>query len=431
MSIQVKRTDIVDYCILWLMLLHVLIIRWLGMTGRFNLVLLALFSYRILKDTVKFVKGRGIIWLGLILAYAVCNYAKHGGEAYIFMKNVYEFLTPVMGLIYIAYLMNYKRELLIRFFHMLFWPLFVYNLFNMMFIFLQLSGQYWLAGFTDFFNDYSSDLISGLLGFNGVPMLALFSAFMIFYNYLYLQYYAKKYKVILAVYNLLLIIFYLWLSMFNDNKGFYITFAMYILIYIAFINEGKTFQKQLFKRIENHIKWTIPLLLALVLLFFAMYQVELFKLFVDRILFELNAGITYKSAWQGSSERFGMIAYILSQPDRWLTGFGIGNYEWTTPYAFGFIHYGQSDAGTFMCLGGVIFFILFGMLVFGSFNRIFNKSIIPMILLVMYMVFAVYTQVFTVTSLMVSSLFFLVVCWMASGFSIQKRADRRKEFQCQ
>ncbi len=428
MSLRVNRKDIVDYCILWLMMLHVMIIRWLSLTGRFNLVLLALFLYWILKDTVKFVKNRGIIWLGLILAYAVYNYMTHGGEAYIFVNNVFEYLTPVMELIYIVYLMNYKKDLLIRFFHMLFWPLFIYNLFNMMFIFLQLNGQYWLAGLTDNVNDYAVDLISGLLGFNGVPELTFFSVFMIFYNYFYMQNYAGRYKVFLSGYNLLLTVFYLVLSAFNDNKGFYIILVMYILVYISIINESKSFQKNFFTRIKNFMKWAIPLLVVMVLTFFVMYHVSFFKSYIDRLLHELSAGITYMSAYQGSSERFGMIAYILSQPESRLTGFGLGQYKWTTPNTFGFIHYGQSDVGTFMCLGGVVFVALLGALVYDSFSRVFNKSIIPLILLIMYIVLAVYTQVFTVTSLMVSSLFFLVVCWMEGDFRIQGKVNRRNGF---
>lgn len=411
MSLKIKKKDFLDSCILFLLILEVMIIRWLNLVGEFNRVIIVLLLVRYLCYLSRTVRDTSA-WLYVgIIGYFFFNFYSLGGNYYTLFKNIFECAAPLLIMLYFGILMSEKEGLLLRFLNALFWPLNIYIILNIPVIFLQMSGQHWLAGFTSHINTYHVDMISGLLGFNGTPVLAMFSAFVIIYNHYYAVYCsALRYKKIILTYNCAILVFFSVISLFNDNKGFYLVMLMYILIYAFQCMDAKSFRKEFFARVWKGLLHFLPFTVLIAAFVAVLYAYTSIGAQIDKIIHEFQVAFLYGNRAQGSSERISMIFYALASPNR-LMGYGFGRYTWTTSNAFGFLHYGQSDVGTFMCLGGVIFIFLLALLVFLMAQKAYKDSLFSIIMLCMVAVIGIYTQIFTVTSIMVCTMLFVVTCW--------------------
>lgn len=420
MTLRIKRKDFLDFFIMSLLILEVMIIRWLNLVGGFNMLMIALLLMRYLCHLKRTVKDKSAWMYIAIIFYFFFNFYSLGGDYYTLFKNIFECASPLLIMLYFGRLMEEKARFLLGFFNGLFWPLNIYIVLNIPIIFLQMSGQYWLAGITSHMHMYHVDLISGLLGFNGTPVLALFSAFVIIYNNYYSMYCtASCYKKIIRAYNSLLLLCFSVISLFNDNKGFYLIMLMYILIYtfqcIEVKNTYKEFLVRVWRRTIQFLFFAI-LIVGSVIVLYAFTDIGTQ---IDKIVREFQIALLYGNKAEGSSERISMILYSLSSSN-WSMGYGVGNYTWTTPYAFGFMHYGQSDVGTFMCLGGVIFIFLLSVLVLLMLQKVFRSRFFSVIMLCMFAVIGIYTQVFTVTSIMVCTMLFVATCW---GVTVQTQNE--------
>ncbi len=421
MNLVIKKKNVLDFLILWLLILHVMIIRWFNVTGYFNLLVIILIAISMVRDLFQYINQKTIFVFILMISYMLINFGIRGGDFMILTRNIFEIMTPFLILIYLSHLMLSKKIFLIDFFKQCFWVLNIYTIINIPVLLLQLTGSYWLAGFTDTPNPFVPDLICGLLGYNGTPQLALFTSFIPIYNYVCYRFFIpKSYKTYFAIYNLFLVLFFAIISLFNDNKGYYLILAMFVAIYYIISNEAKLFSRKTITKFSSQLKQLFIWVGILSIPGYLLYRFTAVGNSIDTIFHEIRVGITYSNAAQGSNERIGMIAFSLQEDNNRLMGYGLGTYTWTAPDAFGFAHYGQSDLGTFLCLAGIIFLLLIDALIFYAFRNIYKNIYLPVVILIGFNVLAIFTQVFTVTSLMVSSMFFMISCWNAHELSIEE-----------
>ena len=281
---------------------------------------------------------------------------------------------------------------------------------NIPVIILELNDHLYLAGrhSASVTNTFKPDLISGLFGFNGTPMLAMFSCFFFIYDlWYYRNILNKRRKIPFLIYYFSMLAFVLYVSIPSDNKGLYIELAISFLIYLTAIPGGYA---KVIERIKKRAKLLIILLIVFVVVIITYMYYSPFTYAVDQITYVLNKGYTMKSSGTGSAERFGIIYYFFSSNINKLTGAGIGTMEWKAENGFGFELFGQNDLGSFLVLGGVLFLIV----IFCSFIYVWQKSNgsikLTFLEFAFFLFLMIYTQPFTTTSIMISFVMLLSVC---------------------
>ena len=168
------------------------------------------------------------------------------------------------------------------------------------------------------------------------------------------------------------------------------------------------------------IRKFLPIMLILVFTVYFMYKyLDAFRDIVELMIVKINEGMQYNSV-VGGGERFGIIFYALNGNVNKAVGEGIGKYYWQQEYAFGYSHYGISDMGTFLCLGGCILVILLLIFVYVNMEDVFQNFIVSISILIMVLFLMVYTQLFTASSATISLMLFLMLC------SIQKENKKIK-----
>ena len=239
------------------------------------------------------------------------------------------------------------------------------------------------------------DAMSGLFGAASTHSIALYTTFVVVYDISVMQkgLYDKR---TLVSYIAALSLSSLYIATLNDNKALFFFLPLGVLlcwaIYIAFNYRTAAVKTSLL----------IPLIACMLLLLYL--GVPAVQNFVqDYIARSINMAV---NAWDlgsyvnGSDERFQMVAYALSLPAAWGFGDGLGMADVYQEGYRGFNHFGQSDFGSIVILGG--FWLYFLVLYF--YVRVFSISssstqrkkpvlVIAMLILLVYS--SVYTQVFT------------------------------------
>lgn len=98
-----------------------------------------------------------------------------------------------LAIIYVFNLLKRRKDFLFDFLNQKVTLFNIYLYISIPFILLQANGQYWLAGNSNgAVNPLGIDLICGLFGFNGTPMMALFVAFAMVLNFDYYCFRCKE-----------------------------------------------------------------------------------------------------------------------------------------------------------------------------------------------------------------------------------------------
>ena len=239
------------------------------------------------------------------------------------------------------------------------------------------------------------DAMSGLFGAASTHSVAIYTTFVVVYDLGAIQkgFYDKR---MLVPYIAGLSLLSLYIATLNDNKALFFFLPLGVLlcwaIYIAFYHKTATVKTLL----------VVPLIACMLFLsYLGMPAVQ--SLVQDYIARSVNMAV---NAWDlssyvnGSDERFQMVAYALSLPAAWGFGDGFGMADMYREGYRGFNHFGQSDFGSIVILGG--FWLYFLVLYF--YVRVFSISSSPtqrkkpvlwaaMSILLAYS--SVFTQVFT------------------------------------
>lgn len=421
MKIKIKKNHIVYNFILIFWLLQIMCFTWLNITKYTNLILI-IAMLGILVLSRKLANNIGMVVGSLVILYAVLNYFWCGGSTTVWISNILKIFPQLLVVLMGTYLMKYKADYLLEVFKnkILFWTINIYMVLNIPAILLEQRGAFWLSGRTNAVNTFVPDLMSGLFGFNGTPYLALFSALFFLYSYFYYKHSVLRYKKIYVAYVLTMLVFYTYISTQNDNKGFYIIFVIFIFIYYLTSVLSKKHYKSIMLQAFHVIRKFLPIMLILVFTVYFMYKyLDAFRDIVELMIVKINEGMQYNSV-VGGGERFGIIFYALNGNVNKAVGEGIGKYYWQQEYAFGYSHYGISDMGTFLCLGGCILVILLLIFVYVNMEDVFQNFIVSISILIMVLFLMVYTQLFTASSATISLMLFLMLC------SIQKENKKIK-----
>lgn len=408
--IVIKKNQIIDILIWCILFLQIMCFTWLDITKYVRWIIILLLGAYFCLNSKRIFKAP-LLWLVSLYVYSVLNFLICGGSIGVLFNNMMRILPQILIIMYATYIMQYKKKYVINILKskLVFCCINIYMIVNIPVLIMEMQGHFWLSGRSTAINTYVPDLMSGLFGFNGTPLLAIFSAFFFIYNINYYFYFIKKCKVLFLFYNLLMLIFYVYISTLNDNKGFYLILVMFAGLY---------YLVSLIKRERNkhilvsafRILWKIlPFCVIVIVIGTLLYKYTPVKEVFNLIIVKVSEGLQYGSV-RGGGERFGIIFYALFGGLNRFFGFGIGRHYWVEENAFGYFHYGISDMGTFWCLGGLIFVILISTFLYSCFKKIFNGCFVPLCMMLLYWILLIYTQVLTIPSATISVMLFEMVC---------------------
>lgn len=404
-----------DKIILWMLVLSVCFFRYLGITSEtdFVLVLLIVFSFFVNMNTHVSIKP--FVFAVIFSFYILLNYIELGGTVAILSYNTWQILPSLLSFLYIFQLVQRDSEFVFSFITNLNRFFNIYLYLNIPFVLLQASGLYWLAGATNgHTNPLGVDMISGLFGFNGTAAMSLFVSFVMVADYDYYLHYCRASQRSLFIFLMMpLLIFYLVLPFFNDNKAFYLVLLFFLFVYFVSLKFSTLKHQNRFEMNLKQIGKLASIGAVFVLLVLALYQIEPIRNLCDKLMKEVEQGWEYAAKSHGSNERIGMIQFAFSDPQNLLQGRGIGTHTWTEPMLFGFWHYGQADIGTFLCLGGLIFVVLIMVFMYSLVRDSTGSFLLSLLCILVVIMLSVYTQLFTVLSLSASTIFFFVLCCSA------------------
>lgn len=427
MTFKISKKDFIENLILIGIILQIFIVRWLDYTIFFSYVMVSLLFFHFVKNLKRYTKLL-YIWISLclIIVYVLLNTKFLGMLPNVLSNNLKMILPSIFILPFLSYMFVYKRQLIKKF---LLKNIFLFNLYyiiNIPIIILELNGMVWLAGMHPSNVSYTliEDMGSGLLGYYGTPILGLFFAFMTVYNLYYSNHIKnKKNRKIFNIYNSVMFTCMIWLSTQNDNKGAIFIAFVFIGVYTFFTNSSY-YNKKLISRLTDISKYFIGVVSGGCLLFLIISKIpslnSVFVALVARVQEGINLGIKAT----GSAERIGSLVFILTDVSHKCFGYGIGNFGWRQPNAFGFYNFGQSDLSVLIILGGIVFLFLLLMTLFLVLLFSSKKIFLSVILVLFFVILNIYTQVITEPSSMYIFILFCFVCIQSIGL---KHNITRKE----
>lgn len=394
--------------LIWVIVLfQIMLGNFLRITNILSLILFGLIVISF--SNIKFfIETKHIIlfvsYICCVLIYPFCNYYKKGGDVKVLLNNIFYILTSLSILMYIVKLCimrpSYIKEKMIRFYPLINF----YAVVNIIVMIAQLIVN------KKIYNNVTEykDSISGLFGIYGTPICALYISFVVIYDYFLFKYYKKNTMLFLFI----VLFANLLLGLFNDNKGFYLVLIMFVGFTWFVINYGKITKKHPFQgRCKFFIKVLFVSSIMLVIFYYLKNYTNIGN-FYDRIVHELTMGWNKTNLVQGSNERFGMISFALSSPQIRYFGTGLASIIWKKENAFGFAHFGQSDIGVFLILGGIAFCLILTVYLLVAFEILFNRFFMAAMAVIIMLVLGVYTQIFTNLSIMLCIALYIITCWI-------------------
>lgn len=417
---KIKLSDFLDYLIIYWMIAYVFIINWFALITQASLIMIFLVFLRLCQNLKKTLRLSSF-YFGLIfsLIYPVFNYINLGGNQNILTENVITIITTTSLFIYVSFICKYKRQFIINFFRKQKYLFNIIMLINIPFLILQLGGNTELSGIhpKTLTNTFSSDLVSGLFGYNGTGFLTMYFCFLIVYNFALYKQGNIKQKKLFIIYNLSLIGFESFVAANSDNKALFVLAPLFLITYIVIFHID--LYKNFLRKAKLLVDYVIKGIFAIVLFFFVSQP---FIGTIDQLkemLASLNYGMSHANLAYGGAERIGTIVYALNNSSiRW-TGAGIAKHTWQESYCLGFAHFGINDFGSFLCLGGLLFLILLICFMLSVYRNIFSDCITRYTFFTLTIVVLIYTQLLTALSITCSWTFFVFTVAMLHNKKIE------------
>ena len=406
---KVNKGNLLDLVILYWIIIHVFIISWLGYLVQSQCVLIFLICLRFISDIRRIIRLQ-TLYIGLFtsIVYPLISYSCQGGYQEILLDNVVNILSTTLLFSYLSYISVNKRDFAYDFLLKNKYLFNGYMILNIPVILLQLCGVTSLSGRhpQSMENLYREDMISGMFGYNGTGLLTMYFCFLMLYNLILVQKKHIKRKNLFAAYNVILFLFMIFVATKSDNKSMILLLPIFIVTYIILFQ--LSISKSFIRKVKKIFKYSF-----LSIVFLGLFGGALHYWFgIGEIIYDVFDKIKY--GWEntnhahGSAERLGMISYALSEPKiRWY-GMGIANLRWKEERGLGFAHFGISDLGSFICLGGLFFVLIILLLWFAVYRKAFRDKVACYIFMLLTVVVLTYTQLMTILSLSVSW-FFIVL----------------------
>lgn len=392
--LSVCMGDLTDVTIVIGILAQVFFLEYYGLGRYLNWAITSMICLRALLSGWKY-SGRALL-LGLIAVAGWLSGAFLGGSMETFRANILLLLYPFIYTLYFFLLVTNKRDFLLGLFDAGF-PVFnVILVLNMAVMFIQYSTHGMIAATT---NDISffEDNISGLFSYASVHAVALYTSFVVLYNFVWIR--RLRYPLwssLTIAYNVCLIILSFYLATLNDNKALFIILPLVLVMFLLIsVMRGEV-------DVSGPLFWLAALYFILTI---AYAFVPAFQTLVDTQvfgLFEMVGGsASIGTAANGSNERIAIIGFALSRPATWGLGEGLGASSFYTSGFMSFNHFGQADMGSFLILMGVwvtAAYVAFFHSVVSEFieqQKGSNGRIVRLLLLLTILITFLYTQCFT------------------------------------
>ena len=246
-------------------------------------------------------------------------------------------------------------------------------------------------------NPFYPDQCSGLFGFNATYVLGLYSIFVMILNLAYIKKFILKTSVIYLITVLsqgAMVI----LSRYNDNIGYYILLAVFLLIYVYLSTQSN---QKLMIRTISYVKYMIIFLILLWIIFSIPEMKEYFNsTVINRIQRLFSIGKYKHASGYGSNERTAIVKYAFTKPTTWNFGIGLGGSKLIESGGFGFAHFGISSMGSYLVVAGFWFYIVYAMLYarvyFGIVGIYKGKEVIVLkcVSLLIVVLLTLYTTIF-------------------------------------
>lgn len=344
--------------ILLLIIGQVVVFRFFNVYETMNKVILALIAVLLLLNLMRRrkpsinINGETVSIL-IIVTLLVFNGLLYGNNS-TFKSNVLMIFYPIMNMFYLTYYIKKYQDSFYRRMIQLKYVINIYYVINIIVMFIQLQGNYFLVGVVTQENPMYQDLISGLFGYSMVAAVCYFSVFVIVYNVV-VSYTIKSQfnRKIFIAYNIALIVVMAYLSTQNDNVQYFAFVPLALIVMMLSRNRLNTvtgMQKVLLVVLASIFVVTIALSLI----------PGLYDTLNDSVFYKFTGAIEHMydgaSVTHGSMERLALVVYGLTYASGWLLGKGLSYAIVYTPYTFGFVHFGNANIGAFICLGGIWFY---------------------------------------------------------------------------
>lgn len=345
--------------ILLLIIGQVVVFRFFNVYETMNKVILALIAMLLLLNLMRrritsINKNGETVSILIVIAMLVLNGLLYGNNS-TFKSNVLIMLYPIMNMFYLTYYIKKYQDSFYRKMIRLKYVINIYFVINIIVMFIQLKGDYFLVGVVTQENSMYKDLISGLFGYSMVAAVCYFSVFVILYN-IVISYTIKDHlrRKLFSAYNIALIVIMAYLSTQNDNVQYFAFVPLALVVMMLSRNRLNTatgMQKVLLVVLAGIFVVTVALNLI----------PGLYDTLNDSVFYKFTGAIEHMydgaTVTHGSMERLALLVYGLKYADGWLFGKGFSYANVYTPYTFGFVHFGNANIGAFVCLGGVWFYL--------------------------------------------------------------------------
>lgn len=360
-----------------------------------------------------------------VFIFAICVWLAlavlQGGELSIAISNLARLVQVGIYAMYLSFLLQEFELALFNAYRkgcILFNVVLIANM-GMMFLQYLHPGQY-IAITTG--TEFSGvDTICGFFGAGSTHAIALYTVFVVLYNIEHARNCGHS-KIAMLLYTAFVTVLALAFSVIVDNKAFPLFCTLGLVFYLVIrIRAGKVL---ISRRIDVIV--LIVAGAAIVFIFAPLYDSFIQKIgnYARVALAALNPS-AYVS---GSDERFQMITYSLIQPSSWAFGDGFGAAGIYQPQYRGYNHFGMSDYGSLVLLGGIWFYVLIVLVyVKGCITQVKLSSTVERSLFITMLLFVIactiYTQVLTQVRIAVP----MMLCLACFRFSLLDREHNQRE----
>lgn len=403
---KVNVNNSVDYMLLSLIYMQLVILEFFGLSQPLSKCISICILLRVI-----FLRGkqwkRGIILCAILtVIYLISlqfgiSYSPSDAKSNFLLQ-----LYPALYTYYIVFLCNNRPKIIDNCLNYGFWIFNITMLSNVVVLLIQIFVPYSIIAVADESEliSYYEDNISGLFQYSSVHVVCLFTIFIILYNLSYAESIRNRtVKFFIRLMTVVMTILSFYIAANSDNKAFFLLFAIVLFLYWYSDNLTSV------KRILSVMTLLIIVPLALYILYVSNNDINDF---LDSIISSHNLG----NRAIGSTERIAIILFALQRTSTWIFGTGFGSTFIYEAGYMGFAHFGQSDFGSILVLGGIWYLIVQFVFYFRSFCTVTDcESLktgwpLKLSIAVILILILVYTKCFTRTNV-ISSLLLIMLAF--------------------
>lgn len=402
-TIKNSKLNPFELIILLYLLLQPLLIKWAidkSFIKQIQIILLAYFILRIIK--FKQIQKSTIIMSVISLVIILINLQKFGvGEYYYFNLIICGFGNILLIAFLGSIIKNKHKNLIEKIIKIFYVFANCYFIINIPILLKQLNHTYFMIRYHEI-NPMYEDHITGLIGSSGTHRLTFFWIALSIVN---IYIYNKNKSKVLLIYTGLQVCFMIFISSQNDNTAFFLIFPIIVIQFIILLID-----KINFKLIVKTICLLSIISIMTVILFNSNEQIkEFFNTRVLEKIYQYTDNVDkHKSNINDKEERIELFEYALEYGDGYKLGKGIGSVTYSDKSMPN--HFGMSEISIKTYEGGLIYLIwLIFIYSYYSYKIILyscnfdnkKKRIIFVTLLLDFILFSTYTQIFSTSEILV------------------------------